>query len=221
MSVGKTAKLSVAGGSGKVAWKSSNKRIVAVTNAGKVSARKAGMATITATKGGRKLTCAVTVAKKASKTLVVYFSHSGTTKAAANKVKAATGGDLLRIYPKQAYTNDYDKLTDLAQEEYATKAKPARATKALNMKQYDTVYIGFPVWWDNMPRLVQSFLGDYKLNGKTVVPFCTSGGSGIGGSMKAARASARGAKVLAGRDLTDDGPARVKAWVASLPTVTK
>ena len=221
MQVGKTTKLTVSGGTGKLAWKTSNKNVATVTQAGKVTAKKAGTATITATKGGKKLACAVTVAKKASKTLVVYFSHSGTTKSAATKVKAATGGDLLRIFPKKAYTSDYDKLTTLAQKEYRTNAKPARATKVLNMKQYSTVYVGFPVWWDNMPRLVQAFLADYNLKGKTVVPFCTSGGSGIDGSMKAARVSAKGANVLAGRDLTDYSSARVKKWVAGLKTSAK
>jgi len=221
MKAGTKAKLSVTGGTGAVTWKSSNKKVATVSKAGKVSAKKAGTATITATKDGKKLTCSVTVTKKTSKTLVVYFSHSGTTKAAANKVKAATGGDLLRIYPKKAYTTDYSRLTELAQDEYDTNAKPARATKALNMKQYRTVYVGFPVWWDNMPCLVQAFLSDYNLKGKTVVPFCTSGGSGIDGSMEAARSCAKGAKVLAGRNLTDYSTARVKKWIASLSASTR
>lgn len=216
MQVGAKATLKVTGGKGKVAWKSSNKAIATVTKAGKVKAKIAGTATVTANVDGKKLTCEITVAGKTSKTLVAYFSHSGTTKLAAQKVKAATGGDLLRIYPEKEYTSSYGKLTRLAKKEYRTNANPARATKVLNVAQYDTLYVGFPVWWDNMPRLVQAFLADYDLKGKTVVFFCTSGGSGIEGSMKAARNSVEGATVLAGRDLTDYGTTRVQKWVRSL-----
>ena len=103
-----------------------------------------------------------------------------------------------------------------SQNEYKNKINPKRATKIYNMKQYDTIYVGFPVWWNNCPRLVQAFLKDYNLKGKTVVPFCTSGGSGITGSMKAVRSAAAGATVEKGRDLTDDSKSAVKKWIDGL-----
>ena len=87
-------------------------------------------------------------------------------------------------------------------------------------REYDTIYVGYPIWWDNCPRLVQAFLKDYDLKGKTVIPFCTSGGSGIEGSMKAVRQAAKGANVLDGRDLTGVSESAVKKWVNSLDIKT-
>ena len=217
---GKTATLKLSGGKGKTIWKSSNAKVATVSKKGKVTAKKAGTATITATNSKQKLKCTVTVANKSTKTLIVYFSKTNTTKAAANKVKAATGGDIVRIQPKKAYPSNYDKLTKTAKNEYKNKTNPKRATKIYNMKQYDTIYVGFPVWWDNCPRLVQAFLKDYNLKGKTVVPFCTSGGSGIEGSMKAVRSAAEGATVKNGRDLTDDSKATVKKWIERLNIIS-
>ena len=158
------------------------------------------------------MTCTINVADKSQKNLVVYFSMTNTTKSAANKIKKAVNADIVRIQPKTAYTNNYDKLTKLAQKEYKKKTNPKRATKIYNMSQYSTIYIGFPVWWDNCPRLVQAFIKDYNLKGKTVVPFCTSGGSGIDGSMKAVKASAKGADVKDGEDLTDMSSGDIAKW---------
>ena len=213
---GKSAFLKLKNGKGKTKWKSSNKKIATVDSKGTVKAKKAGTATVTATNAKKKFKCTVTVSEKTTKTLVAYFSLTGTTADAAKKVQAATGGDLVRIQPRTAYTSDYDTLLETAQKEYDQKANPARATKIYNMDQYDTVFVGYPIWWGDCPRIVQAFLKDYGMKGKTVIPFCTSGGSGIGGSMSSVRAAAKNADVLKGRDLTGKSRTQVKKWVDSL-----
>ncbi len=216
MQAGQSMTLKLSGVSGKTTWKSSGKKIATVSSKGKVTAKKAGTATITATNSGKKYKCVVTVAKKSTKTLIVYFSRTNKTKKAAGKIRSVTGGTLLRIQPKKAYPGNYDSLLKIVQKEYKNKTNPGRATKINNINQYDTIYVGYPVWLDNCPRLVQAFLKDYNLKGKTVIPFCTSGGSGIDGSMKAVRRAAKGAKVLQGRDLTDMSGSAVKKWIGSL-----
>ena len=213
---GKSASLKVKNGKGKTKWKSSNKKIATVDSKGTVKAKKAGTATVTATNAKKKFKCTVTVSDKTTKTLVAYFSLTGTTADAAKKVQAATGGDLVRIQPRTAYTSDYDTLLETAQKEYDKKANPARATKIYNMEQYDTVFVGYPIWWGDCPRIVQAFLKDYGMKGKMVIPFCTSGGSGIDGSMSSVRAAAKNADVLKGRDLTGKSRTQVKKWVDSL-----
>ena len=80
------------------------------------------------------------------------------------------------------------------------------------MSSYDTVFIGYPIWWGKEPMIIRTFLESYNLKGKKIVPFCTSGGSGISGSMKGIKASAKGAKVVTGKDLTDSSAKSVKNW---------
>ena len=212
---GQSAKLKLNGVSGKTKWKSSDRNVVTVNNKGKVTAKEAGTVTVTATNSRKSYKCVVTVAEKSTKTLIVYFSMTNKTKKAAKKIKSATGGTLIRIQPKKAYPGKYSKLTKLAKKEYKNKKNPARATRIYNISQYDTIYVGYPIWWGNCPRMVQAFLKDYDLTGKTVIPFCTSGGSGIDGSMKAVRLAAKGANVLNGRDLTDMSESAVKKWINS------
>ena len=142
LQAGKSATLKVKNGKGKTKWESSNNSIATVNSKGTVKAKKAGTATVTATNAKRKFKCTVTVSKKTAKTLVAYFSLTGTTADAAKKVKAAAGGDLVRIQPRTPYTSDYDALLETAQDEYNRKADPARATKVYNMDQYDTIFVG-------------------------------------------------------------------------------
>lgn len=114
--------------------------------------------------------------------LIVYFSWSGNTEAAAKEIQNQTGADLFEIVPAEPYTDDYNELLDIAQEEQNSDARPAIAD-TVDLSGYDTVYLGFPNWWGDMPMIIYTFLDDYDLSGKTVAPFNTSGGSGFSGSL--------------------------------------
>lgn len=118
-----------------------------------------------------------------NKTLVAYFSATGTTEKAAEMIAEATGGDIFRIEPQQAYTAkdlDWtDKSSRSSIEMKDSKSRPAIAGKLENAGSYGTIYLGYPIWWDLAPRIINTFLETYGFEGKTVIPFATSGGSGI------------------------------------------
>ena len=117
------------------------------------------------------------------KTLVAYFSATGVTKGAAEKLAEVTGGDLYEIQPEVPYTDadlDWqDKQSRSSVEMADLSSRPAIKGKVENLDDYDTVFIGFPVWWYTAPTIINTFIEANDLKGKTVVPFCTSGGSSI------------------------------------------
>lgn len=119
-----------------------------------------------------------------SKTLVAYFSASGVTKKTAEKLAAAANADSFEIIPVQPYTDEdldwTDKKSRSTIEMNDPSSLPAIAEKLENMGGYDIVFVGFPVWWYVEPRIIDTFLESYDFSGKTVVPFATSGGSGLG-----------------------------------------
>lgn len=118
-----------------------------------------------------------------STSLVVYFSWSGNTESVANEIQAQTGADIFEIVPAEPYTDDYNTLLDIAQEEQANDERPAIADTVENFDQYETVYFGFPNWWGDMPMILYTFLDEYDFSGKTIAPFVTSGGSGFSGAI--------------------------------------
>lgn len=122
-------------------------------------------------------------AEAASASLVVYFSWSGNTESVANEIQAQTGADIFEITPAEPYTDDYNTLLDVAQEEQANEARPAIAGTVENFDQYDVVYLGYPNWWGDMPMILYTFLDEYDFSGKTLAPFVTSGGSGFSGTI--------------------------------------
>ena len=118
-------------------------------------------------------------AETTSKSLVVYFSWSGNTENVAKSIQAQTNSDLFEIVPKTPYSDDYNTVVDLAQEEQKNNARPEIADVIENIEQYDVIYVGFPNWWGDMPMILYTFFDTYDLSGKTIAPFCTSGGSGL------------------------------------------
>lgn len=118
-----------------------------------------------------------------SKTLVAYFSASGVTAKTAEKLAKAADADLYEIAPAEKYTSaDLDwmnKKSRSSVEMNDASSRPAIATKVENMDQYETILVGFPIWWYVEPRIIDTFLESYDFSGKTVIPFATSGGSGI------------------------------------------
>ena len=121
-----------------------------------------------------------------AKTLVVVFSATGTTKGVAEKLAAITGADLYEIIPAEPYTSgdlNYGDSNSRATREHNDKsARPAIGSEKLDLTQYDTIYLGYPIWFGEEPRIMDAFAEQYDFSGKTVIPFCTSGSSGIGRS---------------------------------------
>ena len=126
-----------------------------------------------------------------AKTLIAYFSASGTTAHTAKEIAEAVGADLYEIRPVQPYTaadldwNDQRSRSTAEMNDPACRPEIAEAVE--NMEQYDTIFVGFPIWWYVEPRIVDTFLESYDFSGKTVIPFATSGGSGIGRAEKSLR----------------------------------
>lgn len=119
-----------------------------------------------------------------SKSLVVYFSWSGNTENVAKSIQQQTEADLYEIVPKVPYSDDYDSVVEMAQEEQDENARPEIAGDINGLNDYDIVYIGFPIWWGDMPMILYSFFDDHDLSGKTIAPFCTNGGSGLSNTIK-------------------------------------
>ena len=122
----------------------------------------------------------------AKKVLVAVFSASGVTRKVGEEIARIAGADFYEIVPKQIYTPaDLDWMSKKSRssvEMNDPSARPEVAGSAINMASYDTVIVGFPIWWGIAPRIIETFLESYDFSGKKIIPFCTSGGSGVGRS---------------------------------------
>lgn len=131
--------------------------------------------------------------------LVAYFSATGTTKTLAGYISEVTGGDLYEIVPEIPYSSEdlnySDSNSRSTREQNDEGARPVISGSVEDMDQYETIFLGYPIWWGEAPRIIDTFMESYDFSGKTIVPFCTSGGSGIG-------ASARNLYDLAALDVT-------------------
>lgn len=156
-----------------------------------------------------------------SKKLVAYFSASGTTAGVAKNLAQAVGADLYEIKPETPYTradlNWQDKNSRSSVEMNDKSNRPALANKDANIAAYDTILLGFPIWWYIAPTIINSFLESYDFTGKTIILFATSGGSGFGKTVQNLISSCPGAtikegKILNGNVSNDD----LKKWVETL-----
>lgn len=152
-----------------------------------------------------------------SNTLVAYFSAGGTTKKAAAKVAEAAGADLYEIRPKVPYTdadlNWMDKKSRSSIEMSDKSFRPEIAGNDAHIEKYDTILIGFPIWWYVAPTIINTFLESYDLAGKTVVPFATSGGSGMGRTNTELEQSCKGARLKEGKRFNINvKEAELKTW---------
>ena len=141
-----------------------------------------------------------------SKVLVAYFSASGVTAKLAKRLADGIDADLYEIKPETPYTSadlDWrDKSSRSSVEMDDRSSRPQIADEVQDMAQYDVVFVGFPVWWYREPSIIDTFIESYDFSGKTVIPFATSGSSGIGDSGKNMQALAPGAKFMTGKRLT-------------------
>ena len=153
--------------------------------------------------------------------LVAYFSASGVTAKVAETLSETIGADLFAIEPKVPYTKadldwmDKNSRSTLEMKEPASRPEIARVRD--NMEEYDTVFVGFPIWWYVAPTIINTFLESYDLTGKTIIPFATSGGSGMGKTNEKLMPSCKGAKLLDGKVLKANvGAKELDDWVAGL-----
>ena len=149
------------------------------------------------------------------KVLIAYFSASGVTARAAREMAQATGADLYEIRPAEPYTaadlNWMDKGSRSTREMRDPACRPAVAEPVEDMGQYETVFVGFPIWWGVEPRIVDTFLESYDFSGKTLIPFATSGGSGVGRAEKSLRERCPKAAWQQGRLVNSGGAAWAKS----------
>lgn len=159
-------------------------------------------------------------AEKTSKILIAYFSFSGNTRLIARDIESFVGGDFFEIQSQTPIQGDFESMVEAARRELATNARPALVRKIDNLDQYDTIFVGFPNWVGTMPMVLFSFLEAHDFKGKTLIPFCTHGTSGISNTISDFEAHANGGKVLRYFDVyrSDVQTARpqVKEWLQSL-----
>lgn len=149
--------------------------------------------------------------------LVAYFSATGNTKSVAEKLSNVIGADLFEIIPEQVYTADdlnwHDDKSRSSVEMADKNSRPKIASNVKDMSKYKVVFVGFPIWWGREPSIIDTFLTSYDFNGKTIIPFATSGSSSIGDSGKNLQALAPNAKVLPGKRFATDVSAEdLKSW---------
>lgn len=144
----------------------------------------------------------------------------GNTQYVASIIKEATGGELFEIRTSHAYPGLHKELIDAAKKEIDSNARPKLTTHIKNLKDYDVVFVGFPNWWYDMPMPVYSFFEEYDFSGKTVIPFCTHGGSRFSDAIKAIRELEKNATVLDGyaiaRDRVPESNAGVLKWLEKI-----
>ena len=166
--------------------------------------------------------CSQNVEKKTmekKKVLVVYFSATGTTSQVGKQIAKIADADICEITPLTPYSNaDLDwtnKQSRSSVEMNDEKARPKIKAVAVDMSQYDYVFLGYPIWWDLAPRAVNTFIETTNLAGKTVIPFATSGGSSIGNSVAVLKQSYPNIKWQSGKLLNRASKQEIEAWVAT------
>jgi flavodoxin len=182
---------------------------------------------------------------KSNKSLVVYFSMPetndpknmtkdeknstviingevlGNTQYVAYIIKEQTGSDLFRIEPETAYPIDHKRLVDMAKEERRNNRRPELKANVENIDQYETIFLGYPIWWSDFPMIIYSFLEKYDFSGKRVIPFSTHGGSGLAGTVETLKRLEPGADVIenaftVSRDYAENSKKDVINWLKEL-----
>lgn len=154
------------------------------------------------------------------KVLVAYFSKSGNTKEFARQIQEQTGADIFEIVPIDAYPDEYRATTEQAKKEINAGYQPTLKNKPTSLKEYDIVFVGSPCWWSTIAPPVATFLSENDFSGKTIVPFMTDGGSGLGHSVADIKKLVPGAKVEKGKAISGksvkSSSDEVKKWLKGL-----
>lgn len=167
-----------------------------------------------------------------SKSLIAYFSRKGSNyvdgsivnltignaEVIANEIQEFTGSDMFEIKTVKSYPKDYTKTTNVAQEELRKNARPELTEIVDDMDSYDVIYLGYPNWWGTMPMAVFTFLESYDFSGKTIIPYCTHEGSGIGNSERDIKKLCTNAKVMPGLAIrgsnVKSAVGTIKSWLS-------
>jgi flavodoxin len=162
-----------------------------------------------------------TAPMKESATLVAYLTRSGNTRVIAGTLQRALGADLFEIRPARPYPEDYEQHVAQATRERDSDFEPPLAEKVANLAAYDEVYLGFPIWGETAPAPIRSFLKAHDLRGKTIRPFITHGGYGVGSSPAVLTSHAPGAQIEEAFVMEADQERRtlnqVRSWLGRLP----
>lgn len=152
--------------------------------------------------------------------LIAYFSRSGNTESVAQEICALTNGELFEIIPEEPYPEDYNETVERFRRERDDDARPALASMVENMDDYDIVFVGYPIWGGDIPYVVRTFLEQYDFAGKTIIPFCTHGGSRFGSSLETLEALCPDAVLAEGYEVyggsADNASEEVAHWLETL-----
>ena len=154
-------------------------------------------------------------------TVVINGKVLGNTQYVAQLIQEMTGGDIFRILPQKPYPTDHRTLVDLAREEQKQDARPTIAGKIESPEAYDTIFIGYPNWWGDMPMILYTFLEQYDFSGKTIIPFCTHGGSGFSRTIRTMQDKQPGATGIRNgyslsRSRMERAPSGVAEWLKEI-----
>lgn len=155
------------------------------------------------------------------KILVIYFSETGNTQKLAKLISDKVGGDFIRIETEKVYPTDYNELVDDAKKEKENDDRPKLKTLNINLDDYDTIFIGYPIWWYQMPMAMYTLFDNYDFTDKTIIPFNTHEGSGSSGTYEDIQKLEPKAKVLEGLpirggDMVSDQSSKVDSWLNKL-----
>jgi flavodoxin len=170
---------------------------------------------------GGNISCfAESGAGKPQKILIAYFTWSGNTKIAAQEIQKSVGGTLFEIKPANVYPKDFQKCIDAAKEEKEKNARPALSSKVKDIDSYDVIFVGYPNWWGTIPMPIASFLEQYDLSGKIIIPFCTHGSGGAGKSFEDIKKLCSKSKILDGFSINGskvkDAQKDIEKWIEKM-----
>lgn len=153
------------------------------------------------------------------KSVVLYFSATGTTENVAKKIANVTNSDIIEIIPEEEYTDDdlnYNKKDTRANKEQNDSLARPKIKNEINLEQYETIYLGYPIWWGTIPKIILTLLDTYDLKEKNIIPFCTSGGSGIETSVNDIKKYNKNLKIDNGKKFSSNvTDAEIKKWVGN------
>ncbi len=160
-------------------------------------------------------------AEEENSAIVVDGKVLGNTQYVAQLIAEDTKSDLYRIEPERSYTTNHQELVAQASKEQEENARPKIKTSIKNFEQYETIYVGYPIWWSDMPQILYTFFESYDFNGKTIIPFSTHGGSGLADTVEIIQNKLTSATVetnafTLSRDDMEQAPQKVQEWLESI-----
>lgn len=193
--------------------------VIAITIIGIAMSRNSNQSNVNGNENNTQLS--QTIANGENKILIAYFSQTGNTDKLASEIQEQLGGDLFKIEPVKPYPTNMQELLDYTEKEQEDGIKPEIKGTIENIDEYDTIFIGYPIWWYEVPQIIKSFLDQYDLSGKTIVPFNTHEGSGDGGTYRYIEQQEPNATVLEGlpirgRNMSSDQSKTVKKWLEEI-----